>query len=115
MTCINCPLGCSLEISIDGENISVDGNRCKRGQEYAINEIKDPKRILTTTMKVADGDKPIVSVKTDREISKNLIFDAMKIINQMNLCAPVCIGDILIKNILQTGVNIIATSNVAKK
>ncbi len=112
MTCINCPLGCSLEVSIMGEDIQVSGNKCKRGYEYGINEIKDPRRIITSTIKILDGDRPLVSVKTDREIPKKLIFEAMNIINQSNAIAPVKIGDILIKNILETGANIVATSSV---
>lgn len=112
MTCINCPLGCSLEVSVNGDEISVRGNKCKRGQEYGINEVKDPRRIVTSTMKVTGGDKPLVSVKTDNEIPKTLIFEAMKIINQSSISAPVKIGDILIENILETGVNIVATSSV---
>lgn len=112
MTCINCPLGCSLEISIMGEDIQVSGNKCKRGHEYGVNEIKDPRRIITSTIKALGGDKPLVSVKTDREIPKKLMLEAMKIINQNSASAPVKIGDILIKNILETGVNIVATSSV---
>ena len=112
MTCINCPLGCSLEVSIMGEDIQVSGNKCKRGHEYGLNEIKDPRRIVTSTIKVIGGDKPLVSAKTDREIPKKLMIEAMKIINQNKAIAPVNIGDILIKNILETGANIVATSSV---
>lgn len=112
MTCINCPLGCSLEVSINDEDIRVSGNRCKRGHEYGINEIKNPRRIVTSTMKVIGGDKPLVSVKTDKEIPKKLMFEAMGVINQSSAKAPVKIGDILIENILETGVNIVATSRV---
>lgn len=112
MTCINCPLGCSLEVSINGEDIQVSGNKCKRGLEYGINEIRNPRRIVTSTMRVTGGDKPLVSVKTDKEIPKKLIFEAMKLINQTSTKAPLKIGDILIENILDTGSNIVATSSV---
>ncbi|MDF2674345.1 MAG: hypothetical protein K0R09_2613 [Clostridiales bacterium] len=110
MTCINCPLGCSLEVRINDEDIQVSGNKCKRGLEYGVNEIKDPRRIVTSTMKVISGDKPLVSVKTDSEIPKKLIFEAMKIISKSSINAPVKIGDILLENILDTGINIVATS-----
>jgi CxxC motif-containing protein len=112
MTCINCPLGCSLEVSINDEDIQVSGNKCKKGHEYGINEIKDPRRIITSTIKVLGGDKPLVSVKTDREIPKKLMLEAMEIIHQSSASAPVKIGDILIENILETGINIVATSSV---
>lgn len=112
MTCINCPMGCSLEVTINNEEIQVSGNKCKKGVEYGNSEIRDPRRIVTSTIRVLEGDRPLVSVKTDREIPKKLIFEAMKIINQCNAHAPVRINDILIENILGTGVNIVATSNV---
>ncbi|TDT61366.1 DUF1667 domain-containing protein [Fonticella tunisiensis] len=114
MICINCPLGCSLEITIDGEEINVSGNKCKRGREYGISEIKDPRRIVTSTVRVLNGDKMLVSVKTSREIPKKLIFDVMKEINGVKLKAPVSIGDIVIKDILGTGVDVVATSNAKK-
>lgn len=112
MTCINCPLGCSIEVGISGDDIGVSGNKCKRGHEYGINEVKDPRRIITSTIKVVGGDKPLASVKTDRELPKKLMFEAMKIINKASAVAPVKIGDVLIDNILGTGINIVATSRV---
>lgn len=113
MTCISCPLGCQLEVEI-GENIIVSGNKCKRGEEYAKNEITNPKRIITSTVKVLGGDRPLVSVKTDREVPKSLIFEIMKEINKAEAVAPVEIGDIIIENVLGTGANVVATSKVLK-
>jgi CxxC motif-containing protein len=111
MICISCPIGCIIEVkNLDGE-ININGNRCKSGEEYAINEINNPKRIVTSTLKVNCGNKPLVSVKTDKEVPKNMIFDVMKFINTVQIDAPVKVGDVLIGNILNTGVNIIATSN----
>ncbi len=113
MTCINCPLGCSLEVLVNDMDIQITGNKCKRGMEYGINEIKDPRRILTSTMRLTGGDRPLIPVKTDREIPKKFIFEAMKLINQMTITAPVKTGDILIENILGTGSNIVAASSAA--
>lgn len=114
MICINCPLGCNLEVEIDGEDIAVRGNNCKRGEEYAKNEITDPKRIVTSTIRVCNGEKPMVSVKTAQEIPKNKIFDVMRVIKETRINAPVEIGDIVIYNILDTGVNVVATSRCQK-
>ncbi|KRQ86286.1 hypothetical protein ABG79_01909 [Caloramator mitchellensis] len=113
MTCINCPLGCQLEVEVDGE-IKVSGNKCKRGEEYAKNEITNPLRIITTTVKVEGGDRPLLSVKTDKEIPKSKIFDIMKEINKVKTKAPVEIGDIVIENVLGTGANIVATSKIQR-
>lgn len=112
MVCINCPMGCNLEVEIDGKDIVVRGNNCKRGEEYAKNEVTNPKRIVTSTIRVYNGEKPMVSVKTEHEIPKDKIFDIMKAINETRVNAPVEIGDVVINNILDTGVNIIATSSV---
>lgn len=114
MVCINCPLGCSLEVTI-GDEIKVSGNRCKRGREYALDEITDPRRIVTSTVKVNKGNRCLVSIKTDKEISKKLILDIMRIINSTEVKAPVKIGDIIIEHIMDTDVNIVATSNVEKQ
>lgn len=113
MTCISCPLGCQLEVEI-GDNIKVSGNKCKRGEEYAKNEITNPKRTITSTVKVLGGDRPLVSVKTDKEVPKGLIFEIMKEINKAEAVAPIEIGDVIIENVLGTGANVVATSKVLK-
>lgn len=109
MICINCPMGCSLEVDINGENITVSGNGCKRGEEYAKNEIRAPKRIVTSTIRVENGERSMVSVKTDREVPKNMIFEVMDVIKKTRISAPVKIGDVVIENVLNTGANIVAS------
>jgi CxxC motif-containing protein len=111
MTCINCPLGCTLSVEIDGENINVSGNRCKRGAEYAASEIRAPKRMVTSTVRVAGGDKPLVSVKTSGEIPKGRIFDVIHEINKKTAHPPIKVGDVVIEDVLGLEINIVATSN----
>lgn len=111
MTCISCPLGCQLEVEIN-QTIKVTGNKCRRGEEYAKNEVTNPKRVITSTVKVEGGDRPLVSVKTDKEVPKDKIFEIMQEINKVKLVAPVNIGDIIIKDVLGTGANIVATAKV---
>lgn len=113
MTCISCPLGCQLEVEVN-ETIKVTGNKCKRGEEYAKNEVTNPKRVITSTVRVEGGDRPLVSVKTDKEVPKDKIFEIMKEINKVKVLAPVNIGDIIIENVLGTGANIVATAKVMK-
>ena len=108
LICIVCPKGCNLKVEIDGSSvISVDGNTCKRGLDYAINECTNPMRCVTSTMKTKDGEP--VSVKTDRPIPKDKIFDLMKIINNQTVLLPICVGDVIIKDVF--GCNIISTQN----
>lgn len=114
MTCIVCPIGCDLKVTIDDEGkfLSVKGNRCPKGEIYAKDEMTDPKRVLTSSIAVINGGISLVSVKTDVAIPKRIINDAMKIIKSKKIDAPVKMGDVLIENILGTGANIIATRSV---
>ncbi|QLY40858.1 DUF1667 domain-containing protein [Hujiaoplasma nucleasis] len=107
--CIVCPRGCRVNVD---ENLNVSGNQCQRGKTYALNEMKSPTRILTTTIKTTFQDMPRVSCKTDKAIPKSLLFAAMKIINQMTIDKSMYIGDIVIENILDTGANVVLTKSI---
>ena len=116
LTCIGCPMGCALLVEMDGkEIISVTGNTCKKGAEYAVKEVTDPTRIVTTTVRVKNGSMPVVSVKTAQDIPKEKIMDVMECINQITVEAPVHIGDVLLSDVAATGVDIVATKNVEYK
>ena len=108
LTCIVCPMGCSIEVELDGKNvISVTGNTCKRGEKYAESECTNPTRTITTTMRAQSGE--IIPVKTDRPIPKDKIFECMKIINSSNLKLPICVGDVIIEDVF--GANIVSAKN----
>lgn len=81
LTCIGCPLGCALKVTIDGENVTVTGNTCKRGADYGAKEVTHPMRIVTSTVCVKNGTIPMVSVKTAQDIPKEKIMDVMDCIN----------------------------------
>lgn len=70
LTCIGCPLGCALKVTIDGENVTVTGNTCKRGADYGAKEVTHPTRIVTSTVCVKNGTIPMVSVKTAQDIPR---------------------------------------------
>ena len=111
LICVACPLGCPIEVEIDGtEVVSVKGNTCKRGDEYARTEITNPVRSLTTSVKVDGGLHPVVPVKSSGAIPKGKMFECMEIINSVTVKAPVKIGDVVIENILGLGVDIVATN-----
>lgn len=114
LICVSCPLGCpiTVELSESGEVTKVKGNTCKRGEKYAISECTNPVRMLTSTMKVNGGSLPVVPVKTSAPIPKGKLFDCMKVINNEVVDAPVKMGDVLICNVCDTGVDIIATNEV---
>ena len=112
MICIGCPLGCSLTVEYEGNKaLSVTGNTCKRGAEYGKTEIENPVRSIHSTVKVEGGEHPVVPVKTANAIPKTLIFECMKEINKVTVKAPVKIGQVIISNVLDTGIDIVATNN----
>jgi CxxC motif-containing protein len=113
LVCIVCPMGCQMEVQQNGDKMgSVSGCKCKRGQNYAMAECINPVRTLTSTVTVLNGQLPVVPVKSDKPIPKQLLFDCIKEISQCSLQAPVNIGDIVIGNVLDTGINIVATSSI---
>jgi CxxC motif-containing protein len=100
---------------MENDTVNVTGNKCNKGKEYAIREVTNPTRIVTSTVRVNGGERPVVAVKTQDEIPKKLIFEVMKEINKVTVNAPVNLGDIVIKNVLDTGVNVVATANIKIK
>lgn len=111
LTCIVCPRGCQMKISLSdaGEVLEVTGNSCKRGIAYAESECTHPTRTLTSTVLCEGGG--IVSVKTSCPIPKEMLFSVMEEINSVLAPRDVKIGDVIIENVLNTGADIVATSN----
>ena len=113
LTCIGCPMGCPLIVTMEaGEVINVTGNTCKRGDVYARKEVTNPTRIVTSTVRVSGGDADMVSVKTKEDIPKGKIFECVKALKGVEVPAPRHIGDVLVKDVAGTGVDIVATKNV---
>lgn len=113
LICINCPMGCPLTVEMDGEQVvNVSGNTCKRGAVYARKEVTNPTRIVTTTVRVANGSADMVSVKTREDIPKEKIFACVEALKNVVVEAPVHIGDVIVSNIADTGVDMIATKNI---
>lgn len=113
LTCINCPLGCQLTVTIvDGEVTAVAGNTCKRGDTYGRKEVTNPTRIVTTTVPVAGSDtERMVSVKTASDVPKGKMFEVVAALKGVTAHAPVAIGDVILADVAGTGVDIIATKS----
>lgn len=109
LTCIVCPNGCHLQVEQHGENIVVEGNLCKRGEVFAINELTCPMRTIASTVKTTFKDYPVISVRVSGGIPKAKIFDVMQEIQKVIVDHPVQIGDIIIQDVCHLGVDIIAT------
>lgn len=113
LICIGCPLGCRIEVIMEeGIVKKVSGHTCKRGEDYAIKECTNPTRIITSSVEVTGGTEPVVSVKTERDVPKDKIFEIIRLIKTVKVNAPVQAGDVIIENLLGTGVNLIATKTV---
>ena len=98
LTCIECPIGCELTVKTDGERIlSITGNACPRGKAYAQDEITCPKRVITSTVRGADGS--LIPVKTNKPVRKSEMFSVMKKINALIVPVPVEMGQTLLKNV----------------
>lgn len=115
LICIVCPNGCNLNIKKIDDEFVVTGNRCKRGKDFAISEIISPKRSICSTIKTTSKTTPRISVRTDGEIPLDKIFNLMKKLSEITIDHPIHVGDTIIENVLNSGVNIIATSELSDK
>lgn len=109
LICIVCPRGCHLSVD---DNLNVTGNFCPRGAAYAKAELTHPTRTLTSTVRINSKIEPLCPVKSAAPLPKELIFKVMEEINKVRITAPIKIGDVVIENVLDTGVNIVATKNI---
>ena len=109
MVCITCPNGCRLLVSREGDAITVTGNSCPRGVEFAKAELTHPTRSLTTTVRTISREMPVLPVRTDGELPKELIPEAMKALRRVLVKMPLACGDTVVENLLDTGVCVIAT------
>ena len=112
LTCIGCPLGCQLTVTMGNDEIKVEGNTCPRGEAYAKKEVTNPTRIVTSTVRVEGGTIERAAVKTASDIPKGKIFECVKALKGIEVPAPVHIGDVILENVADTGVDIVATKNV---
>lgn len=114
ITCIACPMGCRLKIEDTTEGYLIEGYTCKKGKEYGEQEMIDPRRIITTTVRVEGGMLNLLTVKTENAVPKGKIFDIMKEIDKVVVKAPVKVGDVIIEDLLGTGIRLLATRNMPK-
>jgi len=95
--------------------LSTDHSQCKLAWDFVRGEIFDPMRTVTITVRVDDGDLPLVSVTTDPPVPKRTVFEVMQHLARVTVIAPVSIGDIVVADVLGTGCNVVATKKIARK
>lgn len=109
--CIVCPRGCHLKV--DPENdYEVTGNACPRGISYGKAELKNPTRVITSTVKIKGAGLTRCPVKTDQAVPKTKMWEIMQLINSVTLEAPVKTGDIIIERILDTEANLVVCRDI---
>jgi CxxC motif-containing protein len=113
MICITCPMGCTLEVTHEGETlVNVDGNTCARGEAFVKEELTDPRRMVATTVKVKGGLHPLVPVYTEAPFPKPKIFDLLKEIRRVEIEAPVEMNQVVLEDPLGEGINIVASRDM---
>ncbi|MBC7189676.1 DUF1667 domain-containing protein [Candidatus Aerophobetes bacterium] len=111
--CIVCPLSCQLEIVIKGKKVKeVKGAKCRRGEKYAEEEFYTPGRILTTTVRVKEGKCALLPVRSTKPVPLKLLRKCVKTLSTIEVKAPVRMGEVVVRDILNTGVDIISTRDV---
>jgi CxxC motif-containing protein len=112
LLCIVCPEGCELVVQESDGGLVFPARACKRGREYARQELTDPRRILTTTIRVSHGALPMLPVKTAGPIPKGTLMDAMDFIAKLDVEAPVAMGQVICPDVANTGTALVACRNV---
>ena len=115
ITCIVCPIGCKILVRVvENQFELLEGDKCKKGIDYARNEALDPRRMLTSSVLVKNGEWPLVSVKSSKPVPKKKLFHVLKEIKEAKIDAPVKLGQNIIKNVANTKINIVATKSIKK-
>jgi len=112
LTCLLCPIGCELEVETEGGAVRIQGQQCDKGVDFAAEEVLRPKRNLATSVPLSGTTDRMVSVRLTERVARDLIFPILKEIAGLRPAAPVRRGDVLIADVLGTGVDVIATRTV---
>ena len=116
MICITCPMGCTLEVTHEGQTVlNVAGNTCARGEAFVKEELTDPRRMVATTVKVKGGLHPLVPVYTSAPVPKPKIFDLLQQIREVEIAAPVEINQVVLENPLGEGIDVISSRDMPAK
>jgi CxxC motif-containing protein len=112
-TCVICPIGCEIDVDVkDGEIVSMEGNKCTKSEDFVRQELVEPMRTLTTTVRIKGARWPMLPVRTDKPIPKRLFFDVMKEVADVEVRAPVKVSDVVLRDVASSGADIIASRNM---
>ena len=113
--CINCPLGCTVELTEeDGEILEIAGAECKVGAKYAAEEFRDPRRKVSTTVRVAGGALPLLPVVSVSPIPRRMVREAVEVLADVVVEAPIADGQVIYSDILGTGVDVVSSRRLER-
>jgi CxxC motif-containing protein len=110
--CVACPKGCRLEVRRENGEILVSQEGCKRGLEYAVSEITDPRRMVATTVRVEKGSHPLLPVYTASPFPKGRITELLTALRSVQVPTPVHVNQVVLANALGTGIDVIASRDM---
>ena len=115
-TCVICPIGCEIDVELqDNDVVSIEGSKCAKGKDFVLQELEEPMRILTTTIRIEGAKWAMLPVRTDKPIPKRLLFRVIEELASIELRAPVKMSEVIIGDIAGAGVNIVATRNMKRE
>jgi len=115
-TCVICPIGCEIDVELqDSDVVSMKGSKCTKGQEFVLQELEEPMRILTTTVRMKGAKWAMLPVRADKPIPQRLLFSVIEELAKIELQAPVKVSDVVIRDVAGTGANIVATRNMKRE
>jgi CxxC motif-containing protein len=113
LICVTCPMGCGLDVALeDGQVVAVEGQGCKRGLAYARDELANPRRVITTTVRVQAGRHPLLPVYTDGPFPRGQILELLAELRQVAVSAPVQAGQVILADALGTGIQVLASRDM---
>jgi CxxC motif-containing protein len=113
--CTACPKGCMLKIQLEGDEVvKIEGNTCRLGKDYAVAEVTDPRRMVASTVRIQHGLHPLLPVYTSAPVPKPKIKEVLEAIRQVDLDAPIKMKSVIVENIAGTGVNLLASRDMAR-
>jgi CxxC motif-containing protein len=114
--CVVCPIGCEIDVVHDGSRIiSMEGNKCEKSEEFVTQELVEPMRILTTTVRIQGSKWPVIPVRTDKAVPKRLFPRLMRHLRHIKLQAPVNMLDVVVRDVVHTGANVVATRSMPRE
>ena len=115
LVCFLCPNSCELAVDMQDGTVTVSGNRCPRGEQFARQELLDPQRTLTSSVRIQGAALPLLSVRSDQPVKKTELVPLMEKLRTIEWAAPVHLGDVILSNVGNTGANIVATRTLLEQ